>query len=185
MGDFSIANADKNTDRANKYLVYGEGIYVGYKYYETRYEDKLLNQGNVGDFDYDKTVQFPFGYGESYTSFAYTNFNVKESEDKKNFEVSVDVTNTGNYDGKDVIEIYTRKPYTGRVETSAIELVGVTKTDIIKKGETLKDVKVLVEKKQLTSYDYKDVKTYILDKGDYYFSLGNGAHEALNNIHKL
>ena len=185
MGDFSIANANKNIDRANKYLVYGEGIYVGYKYYETRYEDKLLNQGNVGDFDYDKTVQFPFGYGESYTSFAYTNFNVKESEDKKNFEVSVDVTNTGNYDGKDVIEIYTRKPYTGRVETSAIELVGVNKTDIIKKGETLKDVKILVEKKQLTSYDYKDAKTYILDEGDYYFSLGNGAHEALNNIHKL
>ena len=84
-----------------------------------------------------------------------------------------------------MIEIYARKPYTGKVETSAIELVGVTKTDVIKKGESLKDVKVTVEKKQLTSYDYKDAKTYILDAGDYYFSLGNGAHEALNNIHKL
>ena len=185
MGDFTFTNANTNIERANKYLVYGEGIYVGYKYYETRYEDKLLNQGNAGDYNYDTTVQFPFGFGLSYTSFSYTNFKVTESSDSKSLEVSVDVTNTGNYDGKDVIEVYARKPYTGKVETSAIELVGIAKTDIIKAGETATNITVSVDKKVLTSYDYKNAKTYILDSGDYYLSIGSDAHNALNNIHTL
>ena len=185
MGDFSIANADKNIERANKYLVYGEGIYVGYRYYETRYEDALLNQGNAGSFNYDSEVQYPFGYGLSYTTFEYSNFKVSETSDGNSFEITVDVTNTGDVDGKDVIEVYARKPYNGKIETSAIELVGVAKTDVIKSGETVSNVEVTVDKKQLTSYDYKDAKTYVLDAGDYYFSIGNGAHEALNNIHAL
>ena len=185
MGDFSIANADKNTERANKYLVYGEGIYVGYRYYETRYEDALLNQGNAGSFNYDSEVQYPFGFGLSYTTFEYSNFKVSEASDGNSFEITVDVTNTGDVDGKDVIEVYARKPYNGKIETSAIELVGVAKTDVIESGETVSNVEVTVDKKQLTSYDYKDAKTYVLDAGDYYFSIGNGAHEALNNIHAL
>ncbi len=185
MGNFSIANADKNTERANKYLVYGEGIYVGYRYYETRYEDVLLNQGNAGSFNYDSEVQYPFGFGLSYTTFEYSNFKVSETSDGNSFEITVDVTNTGDVDGKDVIEVYARKPYNGKIETSAIELVGVAKTDVIKSGETVSNVEVTVDKKQLTSYDYKDAKTYVLDAGDYYFSIGNGSHEALNNIHAL
>lgn len=185
MGDFSIANADNNTQKANKYLVYGEGIYVGYRYYETRYEDVLLNQGNAGSFNYDSEVQYPFGYGLSYTTFEYSNFKVSETSDGNSFEITVDVTNTGDMDGKDVIEVYVHKPYNGKIETSAIELVGVAKTNIIKSGETVSNVEVKVDKKQLTSYDYKDAKTYVLDAGDYYFSIGNGSHEALNNIHAL
>lgn len=182
MGDYSIANADSGTSRADKYLVYGEGIYVGYRYYETRYEDAVYGRENVGNYDYATQVQYAFGYGLSYGKFEYSNFMVTPSEDGKSFEVSVDVTNNGDYDGKHAVEIYLQKPYTGTVETSAIELVGLTKTDVIKAGETATGVKVTVDKSTFASYDYKGEGTYILDEGDYYLTVGADAHDALNNI---
>lgn len=182
IGDFTIANADSKTARATKYLVYGEGIYIGYRYYETRYEDKVLNRGNPGDFDYSKSVQFPFGYGLSYSNFTYSNYAVTYVAEKDAFEVKVDVTNDANgVAGKEVVQIYAQKPYTGLVETSAVDLVGETKTPIIQPGETY-TATVMVEKRDLTSYDYKTNSTYILDKGDYYLATGKNAHDALNNI---
>ncbi|MDD4532742.1 MAG: glycoside hydrolase family 3 N-terminal domain-containing protein, partial [Bacilli bacterium] len=180
FGDYTIANADANTSRANKYLVYGEGIYIGYRYYETRYEDEVLNQGNAGSYDYASTVQFPFGYGLSYSEFEYSNFNVT-SQDDDTYEVSVDVKNVGDTEGSDVVEVYLQKPYTGLVETSAVELAGFGKTDILKPNRS-ETVKVSIDKETFKSYDYTTNKTYVLDDGDYYLAIGNDAHDALNNI---
>ena len=92
------------------YVLYEEGIYVGYRYYETRYEDKVLGTPNTGDYDYDDVVMYPFGYGLGYTTFAWTEFGQEENEDS--FEFAVTVTNNGSYSGKDVVEIYMQSPYT-------------------------------------------------------------------------
>ena len=117
-----------------KYIAYAEGIYVGYRYYETRYEDAVMGTGNAGDYDYTKTVQFPFGYGLSYTDFAWSDYSVAEKDNT--YEVSVTVKNTGDVAGKDVVEVYMQSPYTAYdkengIEKSAVELVGFTKTDTI------------------------------------------------------
>ena len=92
------------------YVSYAEGIYVGYKYYETRYEDVVLGQGNAGDYDYDAEVCYPFGYGLSYTTFEWDNMQIYWSGDT--CTVTVDVTNTGSVAGKDVVELYVQSPYT-------------------------------------------------------------------------
>ena len=176
IGNFTIANS--NTTNGNKYLVYGEGIYVGYRYYETRYEDVVL--GNTTDYDYEKAVQFPFGYGLSYSTFSWSDYTVAEKEDS--FEVGVNVKNTGPLAGKDVVEIYAQKPYTpGGVEVASVELVGFAKTSILASGSSEK-ITVTVSKKDLASYDDKDARTYVLGKGDYYLAAGKNAHDGLNNI---
>ncbi len=182
MGDFTIANADKNVSRANKYLVYGEGIYVGYRYYETRYEDAVNGAANVGDYDYKTQVQFPFGYGLSYTTFEYSDMTVAPTADGKAYEVTVDVKNTGDVGSKAVVQVYAQKPYTGRVESSAVELVGFAKTDVIPAGETATDVKLEIDKSVFASYDSKTAKTYIVDAGEHYLAVGDDCHDALNNI---
>ncbi|MGX8699012.1 MAG: glycoside hydrolase family 3 C-terminal domain-containing protein, partial [bacterium] len=165
------------------YAVYQEGIYVGYRYYETRYEDAVLGQGNAGDYDYDTTVAFPFGYGLSYTTFAYSNFSMTENTDS--FTFTLDVTNTGSRDGREVAEIYMQSPYTAYdrengIEKSAAQLVGFAK-ETVPAGETV-TFTVEVSKEELRTYDVKGAGTYIVDAGDYYFSVGNGVHEALRNI---
>lgn len=189
FGSYSFKDASGNDiselkNSNNNYLYYAEGIYVGYKYYETRYEDAVLNQGNAGTFNYKEEVQFPFGYGLSYTTFEYSNFNVKETE--KTFEVTVTVKNTGAIASKDVVEVYLQTPYTqydktNGVEKSSVELVGFEKTDTIEPYES-DTVTVSVDKSEMASYDYKNAKTYIVDDGTYYLSLGDSAHDALNNI---
>lgn len=171
-------------NEADQYAIYQEGIYVGYRYYETRYEDKVLGRANTGDYDYASTVLYPFGYGISYTEFEYSDFKVSDEGEK--FTVSVTVKNVGSYDGKDVVEIYGQSPYTeydvtNGVEKSAVELVGFAKTGVIKQGQS-ETVSVTVNKEQFASYDYKNAKTYILDAGDYYITLGENAHDAVNNI---
>ena len=117
--------------------VYAEGIYVGYRYYETRYEDKVLGQGNAGDFDYSKLVAYPFGSGLSYTSFEYSDFSVNEGAD--DFTVNVTVTNTGSVAGKHAALVYVQSPYTdydraNGVEKAAIELKGYEKTKLLDPG---------------------------------------------------
>ena len=177
----SITNS--SVKNGNKYMVFAEGIYVGYRYYETRYEDVVL--GNTTSFDYASEIQYPFGYGLSYTSFTWSDFNVSENADGKSYDLSVKVTNTGEVSGKDVVEFYLQKPYTnGGVETSAIELVEFAKTKLLEPNEE-ETLTVNVLKKDLTSYDYKTEKTYVLNEGDFYFSAGKDAHDALNNILSL
>lgn len=181
-------NGDKLTDDSQKYYgVYSEGIYVGYRYYETRYTDFVNGAENTGDYDYSADVAYPFGYGISYADFEYTAFGVEQSEDGNSFEVTVTVKNNSTvYDGKEAVCVYLQKPYTdydklNGVEKSAVELVGYTKTDVIPHGGE-QTVTVTVNKEQFKSYDANGAKTYIVDEGEYYLTVANGTHEAANNI---
>ncbi|MCD7885270.1 MAG: glycoside hydrolase family 3 C-terminal domain-containing protein [Lachnospiraceae bacterium] len=168
------------------YGVYVEGIYVGYRYYETRYEDVVLGTDNVGEYDYSSVVAYSFGYGLSYTTFEYSDYSVTETEDG-DYEVTVTVTNTGDtYSGKEVVQVYLQKPYTDYdvstgVEKASVELVGFEKTSLLAPGES-ETVTVTVEKDNFKTYDSYGYKTYILEEGDYYLAVGTCAHDALNNI---
>lgn len=177
-------NMEPGVVKANKnYVVYQEGIYVGYRYYETRYEDYVLGKGNAGAYDYSKDVAFPFGYGNSYVDFSYSNFRVEEKG--STFEVKVDVTNEGDIPAKHTVQIYFQSPYgqyeiDNAVEKSAVEICGFDKKEIRAGGTGT--YTITVEKEDLTSYDHMNAKTYILSEGDYYFTVGTDAHNATNNI---
>lgn len=168
----------------NRYVVYQEGIYLGYRYTETRYEDTVLGTPNTGSFDYNTVVDYPFGYGLSYTTFQYSDLTVTEAEG--NYTVTVTVTNTGSVAGKESVQIYLQKPYTEYdrqygVEKAAVELVGYGKTQLLQPGQS-EQVSVTVEGKYLASYDANNAKTYIVDAGTYYFTAASDAHAAINNI---
>lgn len=171
---------------ASTYMIYQEGIYVGYKYYETRYEDYVTGSGNAGDYKYHDDVAFPFGYGLSYTEFAYDNMQVAYNEATDMFHVLVKVTNTGDIAGKETVQIYASSPYTqydidNGVEKASVSLVGFGKTQILAPGES-ETVECLVEKRDLASYDAYGKGTYILDDGDYYLTCATDAHDAANNV---
>ncbi len=207
MGNYSYANADSVITRENSgnYIIEAEGIYVGYRYYETRYYDALLGQGNAtgtagtyasnGAWDYDAEVAYGFGYGLSYTTFdmAYEGepvISVSKDGDVTTATATfnVKVTNTGDVAGKKSVQIYGQAPYTaGGVEKSAIQLLNYGKTGLLQPGES-EVVSVEVDLQYIATYDntYDNgdgtYGTYILDPGTYYFAFGNGAHDALNNI---
>lgn len=191
----SLPSENRGSNSYNHaFIVYEEGIYIGYRYYETRYEDTVMNKGNasskVGVVDgseswkYENNVKFPFGYGLSYTSFSFSDFSVKQSGD--DYNVTVTVTNDGEVAGKTPVQVYLQKPYTEYdkqygIEKSAIELCGYGKTDIIqpKASET---VTVKVSGNEFRTYDSYNKKTYILEAGKYYLAVGSDVHDALNNI---
>ena len=185
-GTFSTAYSGGSLSESQMYYgVYTEGIYVGYRYYETRYEDLVLGRKSVGDYDYSEVVSRPFGYGLSYTAFSYSDYTVKENEDG-DYEVSVTVTNTGEVAGKEVVQIYLQKPYTQYdietgVEKASVELAGFAKTKLLEAGEP-QTITVTVEKENFKTYDSYGYETYILEEGDYYLATGTSAHDALNNI---
>ena len=186
--ELGLAAAQNNTaagiDKCNQnYVVYQEGIYVGYRYFETRYEDYVLGRGNAGDYDYDKLVAFPFGSGLSYTTFDYSDFKI--TDQGSTILAEVDVTNTGGADGKHTVQIYFQSPYTqydidNGVEKAAVELCGFDKKEIAA-GKT-EHFAIEIRKDDLTSYDSTLAKTYIMDAGDYYFTVASDAHNAVNNI---
>ncbi len=177
------------------YIVYQEGIYVGYRYYETRYEDSVLGgrnaagaagqvNGTDGSWNYNEEVKYPFGYGLSYTRFEYSDFKVTENGD--DYEVSVSVKNAGGKAGSVPVQIYLQKPYTdydeqNGIEKAAVELAGFTKTDVLEPNEK-KTYTVKVDGSEFKTYDSYNKKTYILEKGDYYLAFGENAHDAVNNI---
>lgn len=171
---------------ASTYMIYQEGIYVGYKYYETRYEDYVMGSGNAGIYAYGDEVAFPFGHGLSYTDFTYSDMEVNYNATDDRFEVSVTVTNTGDsYSGKETIQVYSQSPYTeydmkNGVEKPSVALCGFAKTNILAPGESEK-VTVYVDKRDLASYDAYGAGTYILDEGDYYLTVATDAHNAVNN----
>ena len=175
----------EGADVQGMYSVYQEGIYLGYRYFETRYEDVVMGTANAGDYDWAKTVAYPFGYGDSYTDFTYSNFNVTESDDA--FDISLTVTNSGKtYSGKETVQVYFQSPYTdydkaNGIEKAAVELAGFAKTDVLAPGAS-ETVNITVNKSELRTYDANKAKTYILDAGDYYFAVGTDSHNALNNI---
>ena len=186
--ELGLAAAQNNNalgiDKCNQNcVVYQEGIYVGYRYFETRYEDYVLGRGNAGDYDYDKLVAFPFGSGLSYTTFDYSDFKI--TDQGSTILAEVDVTNTGSVDGKHTVQIYFQSPYTqydidNGVEKAAVELCGFDKKEIAA-GKT-EHFAIEIRKDDLTSYDSNLAKTYIMDAGDYYFTVASDAHNAVNNI---
>lgn len=183
FGSYSYTDANGKKTKYN-YVDYAEGIYVGYKYYETRYEDAVLGQGNAGDYNYADAVVYPFGYGLSYTTFDWSG--LKLTQQGNDFIASVQVTNTGKVAGKDVVQLYAQAPYTqydrdNGVEKAAVNLVGYAKTKELKPGES-EQVSVTIPRDQLKSYDSHKAKTYILEAGDYYFAAAHNAHEAINNM---
>ncbi|WP_418969091.1 glycoside hydrolase family 3 C-terminal domain-containing protein [Alloscardovia omnicolens] len=199
-GDYQWKNADpKHT--MNSELVEAEGIYTGYKYFETRYADLVQDKGNAKSatgsttgsaWNYDSEVTYPFGYGLSYTSFKQTLDNVAVNVKDKIVTATVTVTNTGKVAGKSVVQLYVSTPYTdydkkNSVEKSAVQLLDYGKTDNLKPGES-STVTIKADMQYMASWDStaKNAKgtkgTYILDAGDYYFALGNGSHEAVNNV---
>ena len=171
--------------QTGKHIVYREGIYMGYRYTETRYEDTVLkDKENVGDFDYYAAVSYPFGYGLSYSAFSYSNLAVTKENDV--YTVTVDVTNTGSVAGKEAVQLYLQKPYTDYdkehlIEKASVELVGFGKTGVLQPGQT-QTVTIRVSGRELASYDAYGAKTYIVDAGDYYFTVAKDAHAATNNI---
>ncbi len=179
FGDFRFIRDDGSLT-GYSYMNYAEGIYMGYRYYETRYEDQMMSTENVGDFDYNATVQFPFGYGLSYTTFEWSGFRAEVRGDV--VTATVNVKNTGSMPGRDVVEIYAQAPYIpGGVEKSAVVLAGYAKTRELKAGESQK-ITVTFQLKDLASYDFRENKTWILDAGTYYVTAGGNAHDAVNNI---
>lgn len=171
-------------DVNNTYNVYQEGVYVGYRYYETRYEDYVLKQGNAGDYDYSSTVAFPFGHGLSYTTFDYSDYKVAKTDD--GFDVTVTVTNNGSVAGKKAVQVYAQSPYTdydkqNGVEKASTVLVGFSKTKLLQPGES-QTVTISVNLEDLASYDSNAAKTYILDAGDYLITVADNAHSAVNNF---
>ncbi|MCD8306998.1 MAG: glycoside hydrolase family 3 C-terminal domain-containing protein [Clostridia bacterium] len=199
FGDYTFSNSSDvvNSD-ASHYVMYNEGIYVGYRYYETRYEDTVLNKGNAsstagvyeneGNWSYKDEVQFPFGLGLSYTTFTQTLDSVKVDWTDKTATVKVTVENTGDKAGKDVVQVYAQSPYyfedgtTSSVEKSAVQLCGFAKTDELSANGGKQDITITIDLSDIASYDYETYKTYIMEAGDYYFAIGDSAHDALNNI---
>ncbi len=191
--DEVLATTTEGESDVSWYTVQAEGIYVGYKYYETRYEDSILGQGNasasVGSstgeaWNYNAEVTYPFGYGLSYTTFEEKLDSVEL--DGEDIHVTVTVTNTGNVAGKKSVQIYAQTPYgdyekENLVEKSAIQLLDFGKTDMLAPGES-QTLTITCDKYLLASYDYVNAKGYILSEGDYYIAIGDNAHDALNNV---
>lgn len=163
---------------ANNYTVdYEEGIYIGYKYYETAAYEASRN--NYAGFDYDSEILYPFGWGSSYTTFSMAYAETPHYDSgAKEFIFKVKVKNTGNtYSGKEVIQIYVNVPYdrNGGVEKSHVSLCGFAKTGILAPQEE-KTYEVRVQRDYILSYDYKDAKCYVMDAGDYKFYLSEDSH---------
>ena len=168
------------------YTVYQEGIYVGYRYYETRYEDYVMGTGNAGDYDYSADVAFAFGYGLSYTDFEWSDYSVEYDEGEDVYVVTVTVTNVGDVAGKDVVEVYVQSPYTdydveNGVEKASVVLVGFAKTDELEPGES-QTLTIEVDGSDIASYDTYGYGTYIMDAGTYYLTAAEDAHSAVNNV---
>lgn len=168
------------------FINYAEGIYVGYKYYETRYEDKVMGTGNAGDYDYASTVAFPFGYGLSYTDFAYGDFSLKGDKEGA-LTAEVKVTNIGDVPGKDAVGLYYQAPYTAYdmengVEKASVNLADFAKTKTLAPGQSEVVTFTFDAGGTMKSYDANKARGYIMDPGTYYVTAAPDAHEALNNI---
>ena len=199
--NMSFSNSDHN------YIVEAEGIYVGYKYYETRYNDQVLGVNNAtstkgtyksaNGWNYADEMAYPFGYGTSYASFTQTLESAVWDREKHEVTVTVEVVNNGvptgsNYSGKSksVVQLYVQLPYqAGQAEKSAIQLVDFAKTKALAAGES-ETVTIVADDYIFATYDNKATNgadstkkgCYVFDAGDYYFAIGNDCHDALNNV---
>lgn len=200
FGDLQWANANPDISM-NDAIVEAENIYIGYKYYETRYFDTVMGQGNAAStvgsstgsaWNYDDEVTYPFGYGLSYTTFEQTLDNLNVDLENETVTANVTVKNTGSVAGKDVVQLYVSLPYTDYdkehgVEKAAIQLLDYGKTAELAPGAS-ETVTITADMQNMASWDSTADNAagtkgcYILDAGDYYFTIGNGAHEAVNNV---
>lgn len=200
FGDLQWTNANPDINM-NDAVVEAENIYIGYKYYETRYFDTVMGQGNAAStvgsstgsaWNYDDEVTYPFGYGLSYTTFEQTLDNLNVDLENETVTANVTVKNTGSVAGKDVVQLYVSLPYTDYdkehgVEKAAIQLLDYGKTAELAPGAS-ETVTITADMQNMASWDStadNAVGTkgcYILDAGDYWFTIGNGAHEAVNNV---
>lgn len=184
-GDYKYASS---ASKYTSYVVYQEGIYVGYRYTETRYEDAVLGTGNAGDYQYSDVVAYPFGYGMSYTTFSISGMQVTKQGTGADTEyvVTAVVTNTGSAAGKKAVQVYVQKPYTdydrqNQIEKAAVELAGYGKTAMLGPGES-ETVTVTIPEYFFTSYDALGTGAFILEDGTYYLTAASDCHEAINNI---
>ena len=178
-------------DAISTYMVYQEGIYVGYKYYETRYVDAVMNSGNAGDYasQYGAEVAFPFGHGISYTTFTYSDVSCEKGVNEYGeacYNVSVKVTNTGDVAGKETVQIYLSSPYTQydvthNIEKAAVQLIGFGKTGVIEAGKS-EVITIQVDERDMAAYDAYGYGTYILDAGTYHLIAATDSHDAANNL---
>ena len=203
---YAVKNANspaaQNPDiKMNDAIVEAENIYIGYKYYETRYFDTVMNQGNASStvgsstgsaWNYDDEVTYPFGYGLSYTTFTQTLDDLNVDLENETVTAKVTVTNTGSVAGKDVVQLYVSLPYTDYdkehgVEKAAVQLLDYGKTAELAPGAS-ETVTITADMQNMASWDSTADNAagtkgcYILDAGDYYFTIGNGAHEAVQNV---
>lgn len=163
-------NAGKPQVFAPSFTNYVEGIYVGYKFYETAAAEGII--------DYDKTVQYPFGYGLSYTTFEQKMEELKEGDGT--LLVDVTVTNTGSAAGKDVVELYFNPPYTnGGIEKAAANLIDFAKTDLLQPGQS-QTLTLAVDVEDMASYDEAEEKAYVLEAGDYILSVNRDSHTVID-----
>ncbi|MBR3768913.1 MAG: glycoside hydrolase family 3 C-terminal domain-containing protein [Lachnospiraceae bacterium] len=173
-------------EHADTYMLYQEGIYVGYKYFETRYEDYVMGTGNAGNYNYNDEVAFPFGYGLSYTTFEYSDVTLAYDAATTTYTMNVTVTNTGDVAGKETVQAYVSSPYTqydidNNVEKAAVQLVGFEKTQILAPGAS-ETLSIEIDGDYVASYDAYGAGTYIMDAGDYYFTAATDSHNAANNV---
>ena len=200
FGDLQWANANPDISM-NDAIVEAENIYIGYKYYETRYFDTVMGQGNAAStvgsstgsaWNYDDEVTYPFGYGLSYTTFEQTLDNLNVDLENETVTANVTVKNTGSVAGKDVVQLYVSLPYTDYdkehgVEKAAVQLLDYGKTAELAPGAS-ETVTITADMQNMASWDSTADNAagtkgcYILDAGDYWFTIGNGAHEAVNNV---
>lgn len=209
FGNYNFANFNEDGDpstaitrhSSSSYVIEPEGIYVGYRYYETRYNDVVYGQGNAdsttgvfastGNWRYNEEVVYPFGYGLSYTTFTQELIGepqITRSGHNFTMDFTVKVTNTGDVKGKSNIQLYAQAPYIqGGVEKSAVQLAAYDITGVLEPGQS--ETKTIhVDMQDIASYDMThqnsdgSVGTWILDAGEYYFTVANGSHDALNNI---
>ena len=177
FGSFAYENVSELVNRRGSddnykatFVNYVEGIYVGYKFYETAAEEGLI--------DYDSVVQFPFGYGLSYTSFQQEISDL--SQEDGNITLKVKVTNTGSVAGKDVVEVYYTPPYTnGGIEKASVNLVEFAKTGLLEPGKS-ETVEISFTLEDMAAYDDQDRGCYVLEAGDYAISIRSDSHTVLD-----
>lgn len=199
FGDFKFNDLPNDMYHC-EYLVYSEGIYVGYKYYETRYSDQVRNRNNAtsskgafvgSSWNYADEVVYPFGYGLGYASFQKKLDSLTWDREKGKVIAKVTVKNTSTtHSGKDAIQLYASLPYeAGQAEKSAIQLIGFTKSDELKPLEE-KQYTVEADDYVFATFDSKATNgkdtskkgCYTFDRGDYFFAIGDDSHDALNNV---
>ncbi len=178
FGHYQYSNIDKkNAIGDATFVQYEEGIYMGYRYYETAAKEGFIN--------YDEAVVYPFGYGLSYTTFDWKVVNQTLGKEDGTISVDVEVTNSGEYAGKEVVQVYYSAPYTkGGIEKAEVVLADFAKTNLLAPGETqMLTLSFPVE--DMASYDYKTEKAYVLEEGNYAIRIQTDSHNLKSGIEPI